>query len=70
MRPILAGVAFARCALSRSVRVSLLVAREGRGASIRQLPWLSGEISGGWQPNPDADETINFPYDISTTRVK
>lgn|SRR5512132_4205230 len=31
--------------LSRSVRVSLLVAREGRGASIKQPPWLSGETA-------------------------
>jgi hypothetical protein len=27
-------------------------------------------FSGGWRPNPGADETINFPYDVSGTRVK
>lgn len=27
-------------------------------------------FSGGWQPNPGADETINVPYDIGGTRVK
>lgn len=24
--------------------------------------------SGGWRPNPGADETINAPYDITATR--
>jgi Protein of unknown function (DUF1579) len=27
-------------------------------------------FSGGWRPNPGADETINAPYDIAGTRVK
>jgi hypothetical protein len=27
-------------------------------------------FSGGWRPNPGADETINAPYDITATRVK
>jgi len=27
-------------------------------------------FSGGWRPNPGADETINAPYDIGGTRVK
>jgi hypothetical protein len=27
-------------------------------------------FSGGWRPNPGADETINVPYDIGGTRVK
>lgn len=26
-------------------------------------------FSGGWRPNPGADETINVPYDIGGTRV-
>jgi hypothetical protein len=26
-------------------------------------------FSGGWRPNPGADETVNIPYDISGTRV-
>jgi hypothetical protein len=26
--------------------------------------------SGGWQPNPGADEIINAPYDISVTRIE
>ena len=26
-------------------------------------------FSGGWRPNPGADETINIPYDVSGTRV-
>jgi hypothetical protein len=28
-----------------------------------------GTFSGGWRPNPDADETVNVPYDISGHRV-
>jgi Protein of unknown function (DUF1579) len=27
-------------------------------------------FSGGWRPNPGADETVNVPYDISGSRVK
>lgn len=27
-------------------------------------------FSGGWRPNPGADETINVPYDIGGTRLK
>ena len=27
-------------------------------------------FSGGWRPNPGADETVNIPYDVSATRVK
>ena len=27
-------------------------------------------FSGGWRPNPGADETINIPYDVSGTRVR
>jgi hypothetical protein len=27
-------------------------------------------FSGGWRPNPGADETINVPYDIAGTRVE
>jgi hypothetical protein len=27
-------------------------------------------FSGGWRPNPGADEKINVPYDIGATRVK
>jgi hypothetical protein len=27
-------------------------------------------FSGGWRPNPGADETINAPYDISVSRVR
>jgi hypothetical protein len=27
-------------------------------------------FSGGWRPNPGADETINAPYDITATRSK
>jgi hypothetical protein len=26
-------------------------------------------FSGGWRPNPGADETINAPYDITASRV-
>jgi hypothetical protein len=26
-------------------------------------------FSGGWRPNPGADETVNAPYDITGTRV-
>jgi len=26
-------------------------------------------FSGGWRPNPGADETVNVPYDIAGTRV-
>ncbi len=27
-------------------------------------------FSGGWRPNPGADETVNVPYDIGGTRLK
>jgi hypothetical protein len=27
-------------------------------------------FSGGWRPNPGADETINLPYDVTGRRVK
>lgn len=27
-------------------------------------------FSGGWRPNPGADETINVPYDIGGTRLE
>lgn len=27
-------------------------------------------FSGGWRPNPGADETINVPYDIAGTRLE
>jgi hypothetical protein len=27
-------------------------------------------FSGGWRPNPGADETVNIPYDVSGRRVK
>lgn len=27
-------------------------------------------FSGGWRPNPGADEVINAPYDITVSRVR
>jgi hypothetical protein len=27
-------------------------------------------FSGGWRPNPGADETVNVPYDINGSRIK
>jgi Protein of unknown function (DUF1579) len=27
-------------------------------------------FSGGWRPNPGADETVNVPYDIGGSRIK
>jgi hypothetical protein len=27
-------------------------------------------FSGGWRPNPGADETINSPYDITASRIE
>jgi Protein of unknown function (DUF1579) len=27
-------------------------------------------LSGGWRPNPGADETVNVPYDIAGTRLE
>lgn len=27
-------------------------------------------FSGGWRPNPGADETVNVPYDIIATRIE
>jgi hypothetical protein len=27
-------------------------------------------FSGGWRPNPDADEAVNVPYEIGGRRVK
>jgi hypothetical protein len=29
-----------------------------------------GTFSGGWRPNPGADETVNVSYDVSGDRVK
>jgi Protein of unknown function (DUF1579) len=29
-----------------------------------------GSFSGGWRPNPGADETVNFPYDIGGHRLE
>jgi hypothetical protein len=29
-----------------------------------------GSFSGGWRPNPGADETVNPPYDIGGTRLE
>lgn len=26
-------------------------------------------FSGGWRPNPGADETVNVPYDIRGSRI-
>jgi len=32
--------------------------------------WLEdGTFSGGWRPNPGADDTVNVPYDISGQRL-
>lgn len=28
-----------------------------------------GTFSGGWRPNPGADETVNVPYDINGRRI-
>jgi hypothetical protein len=28
-----------------------------------------GTFSGGWRPNPGADETVNVPYDIAGQRA-
>ncbi len=29
-----------------------------------------GTFSGGWRPNPGADETVNIPYDIGGHRLE
>jgi hypothetical protein len=29
-----------------------------------------GTFSGGWRPNPGADETVNVPYDIGGHRLE
>jgi hypothetical protein len=34
-----------------------------------QLSEDGNTFSGGWRPNPGADESVNIPYDISGTRV-
>jgi hypothetical protein len=31
--------------------------------------WREDSLSGGWRPNPGADETVNIPYDISGHRL-
>ncbi len=31
--------------------------------------WSGDDFSGGWRPNPGADETINVPYDIGGSRA-
>jgi len=35
-----------------------------------QFSKKGSNFSGGWRPNPGADETINVPYDIGGTRLK
>jgi Protein of unknown function (DUF1579) len=35
-----------------------------------QLSEDGNTFSGGWRPNPGADESINVPYDISGTRMR
>ena len=40
-------------------------------ASFRGMFSKDGKsFSGGWRPNPGADESVNVPYDIAGTRVK
>lgn len=34
-----------------------------------QLSEDGNRFSGGWRPNPGADETVNVPYDIDGTRL-
>ena len=40
-------------------------------ASFKGQFGADGEsFSGGWRPNPGADETINIPYDVTGIRVR
>lgn len=36
----------------------------------REMSEDRNTFSGGWRPNPGADETINVPYDIAGTRLE
>jgi hypothetical protein len=38
---------------------------------VRNGSWREdGTFSGGWRPNPGADETVNVPYDIGGHRLE
>ena len=38
--------------------------------ALRRLDRLVGTFSGGWRPNPGADESVNVPYDIGGHRLE
>ena len=51
--------------------VTISVSYGPLNAAFRGTFGQDGEtFSGGWRPNPGADETVNVPYDIGGTRLK
>jgi hypothetical protein len=55
----------------RNGTVTISVSYGSLDASFRGEFSDDGEsFSGGWRPNPGADESVNIPYDITATRVE
>lgn len=55
----------------REDTVTISVSHGGLDATFRGEFSDDGQsFSGGWRPNPGADETVNIPYDVTATRVK
>ena len=51
--------------------VTISVAYGPLNATFRGTFGQDGKsFSGGWRPNPGADETVNVPYDIAGTRLE
>jgi hypothetical protein len=54
----------------RGDRVTITVAYAPLDATFTGSWGQDGTFSGGWRPNPGADETVNVPYDIGGRRVE
>jgi hypothetical protein len=50
--------------------VTISVSYEPLNATFTGQWREDGTFSGGWRPNPAADETVNVPYDISGHRLE
>ena len=49
--------------------MTITVAYEPLDAAFTGFWREDGTFSGGWRPNPGADETVNVPYDIGGHRL-
>jgi hypothetical protein len=50
--------------------VTITVAYEPLDAAFTGFWREDGTFSGGWRPNPGADESVNIPYDIGGHRLE